>query len=425
MNITDLIEKKKRNKALTEDEISWIIDNYVNGNIEDYHMSALAMAIYFNGMNDEEIGSLTYSMAKSGDLIDLSIFGDLTVDKHSTGGVGDKTTLIIAPIVASLGAKVAKMSGRGLGHTGGTIDKLESIKGYTTSLSQEDFFSLVDKIGVSVIGANANIAPADKKLYALRDVTATVDCIPLIASSVMSKKIASGAKNIVIDVKFGSGAFMKTTEEAELLASSVVSIGKHCDRRISAIITDMDVPLGNAIGNSLEVVEAIEILQGKGPSDLREICIVLASEMLSLVFGGDWKQQVNSALVSGLAYNKFCEWISAQGGDIDSIKKKAKISYELKSKHNGYVSGIDSELIGKAAMNLGAGRIKTGDTIDHTAGIILKKKYGDAVAIGDTIAILHTNNQSKICEAEMLINNAYSFSTTVPAKRDLIYKIIK
>ena len=425
MNITDLIEKKKRNKALTEDEISWIIDNYVNGNIEDYHMSALAMAIYFNGMNDEEIGSLTYSMAKSGDLIDLSIFGDLTVDKQSTGGVGDKTTLIISPIVASLGAKVAKMSGRGLGHTGGTIDKLESIKGYTTSLSQEDFFSLVDKIGVSVIGANANIAPADKKLYALRDVTATVDCIPLIASSVMSKKIASGAKNIVIDVKFGSGAFMKTTEEAELLASSVVSIGKHCDRRISAIITDMDVPLGNAIGNSLEVVEAIEILQGKGPSDLREICIVLASEMLSLVFGGDWKQQVNSALDSGLAYKKFCEWISAQGGDIDSIKKKAKISYELKSKHNGYVSGIDSELIGKAAMNLGAGRIKTGDTIDHTAGIILKKKYGDAVAIGDTIAILHTNNQSKICEAEMLINNAYSFSTTVPAKRDLIYKIIK
>ena len=425
MNITDLIEKKKRNKALTEDEISWIIDNYVNGNIEDYHMSALAMAIYFNGMNDEEIGSLTYSMAKSGDLIDLSIFGDLTVDKHSTGGVGDKTTLIIAPIVASLGAKVAKMSGRGLGHTGGTIDKLESIKGYTTSLSQEDFFSLVDKIGVSVIGANANIAPADKKLYALRDVTATVDCIPLIASSVMSKKIASGAKNIVIDVKFGSGAFMKTTEEAELLASSVVSIGKHCDRRISAIITDMDVPLGNAIGNSLEVVEAIEILQGKGPSDLREICIVLASEMLSLVFGGDWKQQVNSALDSGLAYNKFCEWISAQGGDIDSIKKKAKISYELKSKHNGYVSGIDSEMIGKAAMHLGAGRIKTGDTIDHTAGIILKKKYGDAVAIGDTIAILHTNNQSKICEAEMLINNAYSFSTTVPAKRNLIYKIIK
>ena len=253
MNITDLIEKKKRNKALTEDEISWIIDNYVNGNIEDYHMSALAMAIYFNGMNDEEIGSLTYSMAKSGDLIDLSIFGDLTVDKHSTGGVGDKTTLIIAPIVASLGAKVAKMSGRGLGHTGGTIDKLESIKGYTTSLSQEDFFSLVDKIGVSVIGANANIAPADKKLYALRDVTATVDCIPLIAASVMSKKIASGAKNIVIDVKFGSGAFMKTTEEAELLASSVVSIGKHCDRRISAIITDMDVPLGNVIGNSLSL----------------------------------------------------------------------------------------------------------------------------------------------------------------------------
>ena len=425
MNITELISKKRRGFCLSDDEINWIINSYTEGNIEDYHMSALAMAICFQGMDDRETASLTYAMAKSGDQIDLSMFDNLSVDKHSTGGVGDKTSLIIAPIVASLGGKVAKLSGRGLGHTGGTIDKLESIPGYNTSLSFDEFTCNVKKIGVALIGSSKNLAPADKKLYALRDVTATVDSIPLIASSVMSKKIASGAKNIVIDVKCGSGAFMKTIDDAKKLAQKMVSIGKLCNRNITALITDMDVPLGNAIGNSIEVMEAIDVLKGNGPSDLRKICVNLSSEMLSLVFGGEWKEKVINSLDSGSALSKFYEWIEAQGGNLDLLNCRSKYSYDIIAKKSGYITHMNSELIGRSAMLLGAGRTKVTDTIDYSSGIILRRKNGDYLSEGDVIATLFTNNENSLKNAEMQFCNAVEISDMPCSKNPLIYDIIK
>lgn len=425
MNITEIINKKKLGYSLTDEEIYYVIENYVSGNVTDYHMSALAMAIYFQSMNDREIATLTLAMTNSGDQLDLSLLGNLTVDKHSTGGVGDKTSLIIAPIVASLGAKVAKMSGRGLGHTGGTIDKLESIPGYNTSLSFEEFINTVNTTGIALIGCSKNLAPADKKLYALRDVTATVDSIPLIASSVMSKKIASGAKNIVIDVKCGSGAFMKTPADAKKLAETIVSIGKLCNRNISAMITDMDAPLGYAIGNALEVLEAIDVLKGGGPKDLRELCIILSSEMLSLVFGGDWKEQVLYALDSGKALNTFYEWISAQGGHLDRLRCDAKYHYEILSNKEGYISSMNAEEIGKAAMILGAGRHKVTDSIDYSSGIVLKRKTGDYLVEGEIIAELFTNDEACIKTAENVFNGAITISSQYSCGKDLIYDIIK
>lgn len=424
MRITEIIDKKRLGKELSSDEINWLINAYVNDEIEEYHMSAFAMAVCFVGMTDRETADLTHAMAESGDTIDLSIFGNLSVDKHSTGGVGDKTSLIIAPIVASLGAKVAKMSGRGLGHTGGTIDKLESIPGYRTSLSNEEFLKQINSIGVAIVGANKNLAPADKKLYALRDVTATVESIPLIASSIMSKKIASGAKNIVIDVKCGSGAFMKTLDDATLLAERIVSIGKHCRRNISAIITDMDKPLGNAIGNALEVKEVIDVLKGNGPEDLTEVSFVLAAEMLSLVFGGDWKDAVKSSVASGRAFDTFNKWIIAQGGDINSLWT-ARHSVDVISDYDGYISRMDSKLIGLAAMELGAGRSKVTDAIDHSAGIVLSKKTGDYVKKGDKLATLYSGNDEKLPGALRTFTDALSYNDIPTDRFPLVRRIIK
>lgn len=432
MRIYDIIQNKKYGRELTDEEIDFFVRGVTNGTIPDYQTSALLMAIYFQGMTDREISALTDSMARSGDTVDLSDINGFTVDKHSTGGVGDKTTLVVAPIVASLGGKIAKMSGRGLGHTGGTVDKLESIQGFQTVLDRKDFIEQVNEIGISVIGQSGNLAPADKKLYALRDVTATVDSIPLIASSIMSKKLAAGAQGIVLDVKTGSGAFMKTPEESEALAKQMVKIGKAAGRKMAAVITDMNEPLGNAIGNSLEVIEAVETLKGKGSEDFTEVCVELAANMLMFVTGDGHNacaKIVNDCIKSGTALNKLKEMVQAQGGNTEWIDNtelfpKAEISYEIKSQNDGYIILTDAEKIGTASVILGAGREKKEDSIDMSAGIILNKKTGDRVQNGETIATFHTNNQSKIPEAENLFSSAVTYSHTPVEKRKLIYKTI-
>jgi len=379
MRFYDVITKKKRGLPLTDGEIREFVKEYTEGNIPDYQVSALLMAICLNGMNAEETFSLTDAISKSGDTVDLSEFGDKTADKHSTGGVGDKTTLIVAPLAAALGCKVAKMSGRGLGHTGGTVDKLESFPGYNVALTPEEFKRQVESIGVAVVGQSGNLAPADKKLYALRDVTATVDSIPLITSSVMGKKIAAGSKNIVLDVKCGSGAFIKTPEDARVLAENMVRIGNMCGRRCAALITNMDIPLGYSVGNILEVKEAIATLRGEGPEDLTEISLALAAAMTHFakdITHAEAMRRAREALESGAALEKLKEWISAQGGDaglIDSPESfpSAPITREVRAKKSGYISGMNAEAIGIAAMELGAGRRTKDDVIDYTAGITL------------------------------------------------------
>ena len=385
MRMYDLIMKKRNSLELSKEEISYIIKEYVAGNIPDYQMSAFLMAIYFKGMSKEETLYMTMEVAHSGDMVDLSSIKGVKVDKHSTGGVGDKTTLIIAPIVASLGVKVAKMSGRGLGHTGGTVDKLESIPNFKTILSREEFFDIVNKIGVSVIGQSGNLAPADKKLYALRDVTATVDSIPLIAISIMSKKLAAGNDCILLDVKTGSGAFMKTVDSAIELAKEMVDIGSNAGKNTLALITDMDIPLGYNIGNSLEVIEAVETLRGRGPKDLTEVCIQLSANMLYLAGKGSIEECIhlaNRAIEDGSAYNKFIEMVEAQGGDSNVIKdvdkfEKSKYAFEVKSEYSGYIYSMDTESLGIASVMLGAGRETKDSIIDFSAGIIINKKYGE------------------------------------------------
>lgn len=432
MRIYDIIQNKKYGRELTDEEIDFFVRGVTNGTIPDYQTSAFLMAIYFQGMTDREISALTDSMAKSGDTVDLSGIEGFTLDKHSTGGVGDKTTLVVAPIVASLGGKIAKMSGRGLGHTGGTVDKLESIQGFQTVLDRKDFIEQVNEIGISVIGQSGNLAPADKKLYALRDVTATVDSIPLIASSIMSKKLAAGAQGIVLDVKTGSGAFMKTPGESEALAKQMVKIGKAAGRKMAAVITDMNEPLGNAIGNSLEVIEAVETLKGKGSEDFTEVCVELAANMLMFVTGDGHNacaKIVKDCIKSGTALNKLKEMVQAQGGNTEWIDNtelfpKAEISYEIKSRNDGYIILTDAEKIGTASVILGAGREKKEDAIDMSAGIILNLKTGDRVQKGETIAVFFTNNQSKIPEAENLFSSAVTYSHTPVEKRKLIYKVI-
>lgn len=433
MRIYDIILKKRNGGVLSRDEIKFFIEVYTKGDIPDYQASALCMAIYYMGMNDTEIADLTMAMAESGDMLDLSRFGSLTADKHSTGGVGDKTSLIVAPIVASLGGKVSKMSGRGLGHTGGTVDKLESIPGYSTTIPEEKFISQVDSIGISIIGQSGNLAPADKKLYALRDVTATVDSIPLITSSIMSKKIAAGSHNIVLDVKCGNGAFMKNAEDAEVLAKKMVEIGKLCGRNIAAVITDMNTPLGTNIGNSLEVIEAVEVLKGRVDNDLKEVSIILASELVSLIFGLDSdeaRKKVEEEISSGRAYNKMREWITSQGGNLDfidntSLFEASKFTYEVKSLVNGYIAETDTELIGHASTVLGAGRTKKEDTIDYSAGIKILKKRGDKVEVGDTLFILYTNNESSLEDAKKRCRKAVKFTDSKPTVPPLVYKIIR
>ena len=432
MRMYDVIQKKRNGGELTDSEIESFVKGTVDGSIPDYQISALLMAIYFQGMTDREISVLTDFMAHSGDMVDLSSVNGFTVDKHSTGGVGDKTTLIVAPIVAALGGKVAKMSGRGLGHTGGTVDKLESIEGFKTELPREDFFRQVNNIGLSVIGQSGNLAPADKKLYALRDVTATVESIPLIASSIMSKKLAAGSQGIVLDVKTGSGAFMKTIEDSEALALQMVKIGKAAGRKVTAVITDMDVPLGAAVGNSLEVIEAVETLKGNGCDDLTEVCIELAANMLMLVNGKSREDNiadVKSAIKDGSALGKLKEMVSAQGGNADYIENiglfpKAEFAYEVKSEKSGYISRMDAEKIGIASVILGAGREKKGDPVDFSAGIILKKKTGEKVEAGDTLAVLYTNNREKIPEAEKKFISAFEFSVQPVKRNPLIYKVV-
>ncbi len=433
MRMVDLIEKKRNGGELSEEEIRFLIGGFTDGSIPDYQMAAFAMAVCFRGMTDRETAVLTDAMMRSGDVVDLSRFGDKTVDKHSTGGVGDKTTLIVAPIVSCLGGKMAKMSGRGLGHTGGTVDKLESIPGYQTTLPADRFMQQVEDIGVAVIGQSGNLTPADKKLYALRDVTATVDSLPLITASIMSKKLAAGAHSIVLDVKIGSGAFMKTQADGERLAQSMVSIGKACGRKVVAVMTNMDIPLGTNIGNALEVQESVEVLRGGGSEDLRTVCRVLAANMLHLCNGWDLdyaERQVDEAVASGRAFAQMKRWIAAQGGDtrvLDdvSLLPQASVRETLESPRSGYLTHMDAQLIGEASAVLGAGRQTKTDPIDYAAGIVLRKKTGAYVRQGEPLAVLHTNRPGALPEAKAAFLRALSWGEQAPQAQPLIYGIVK
>ncbi len=428
MRIYDIIAHKRDKKELTDEEIRFFIKGYVKGEIEHYHASALLMAIYLNGMNERETLTLTKEMAESGDMLDLSAIDGITVDKHSTGGVGDKTTLIVAPIVASLGLKTAKMSGRGLGHTGGTIDKLEAIEGFCTSLSPEAFIENVKKHGICVVGQSGDLAPADKMIYALRDSTATVGSMPLIASSIMSKKIAAGAQNIVLDVKCGSGAFMKDEESATKLAEMMVKIGKKCGRNMAAVITNMDIPLGSNVGNALEINEVIDILNNKGDEQLRELCLVLSATILSISFDWDYEEAYKKAeqtIIDGSAYKKFIEFVSAQSGNKDfCVAPVSSKTLKIKADKDGYIQSIDSRIVGESAVLLGAGREKKTDTIDYGSGIVLNKKTCDKVSVGDIIAILYAENDEKLKNAEKLFNTSFIIGDEKPEIKPLIYKTI-
>jgi len=400
--MVDLIEKKRENLELTTSEIQFIIDNYTNGTIPDYQMSAMLMAIYFNGMTERERADLTMAMVHSGEVIDLHAIEGIKVDKHSTGGVGDTTTLVLGPLVAAVGVPVAKMSGRGLGHTGGTIDKLESVSGFTVEISKEKFIELVNDDKLAVIGQTGNLTPADKKLYALRDVTATVNSIPLIASSIMSKKIAAGADAIVLDVKTGAGAFMKTTDQAIELAQAMVNIGNNVGRNTMAVISDMSQPLGLAIGNALEVKEAIDTLQGNGPEDLTELCLTLGSFMVLLANKASSQEEARKMLeeviANGKALDVFKTFLSAQGGDATVVDEPAKLptaryQIPLLAQTNGYVKELIADDIGTAAMMLGAGRATKDSIIDLAVGLVLQKKVGDEVKQGEPLLIIHSNTE--------------------------------
>lgn len=431
MRMIDIIEKKRDGKSLTREEIEFFVNGYTRGEVPDYQASSLAMAIFFQDMNDEERAALTMSMVNSGERIDLSDINGIKVDKHSTGGVGDTTTLVLAPLVAAVGVPVAKMSGRGLGHTGGTIDKLESVKGFNVEISEKDFIKLVNDNQVAVIGQSGNLTPADKKLYALRDVTGTVNSIPLIASSIMSKKIAAGADAIVLDVKTGSGAFMKTLDDAEALAHAMVRIGNNVGRNTMAIISDMSQPLGNAVGNALELKEAIATLKGNGPKDLTELVLTLGSQMVVLAEQAESldeaRQMLVDAIKTGKALNKFKTFLSNQGGDdsiVDSPEKlpSAKYQVEFKAKKDGFITEIIANEIGVASMMLGAGRQTKEDVIDLGVGIVLNKKVGEHVEEGENILTIHTNTK-KIDD----ILNKLDNSITIDSKGEaptLIHKII-
>ena len=395
MRAVDLIQKKRDGQELTSNEIKWLVEGYVAGTIPDYQMSAFAMAVYFKGMTTREISDLTMNMVKTGQEFDLSAIDGVKVDKHSTGGVGDKVTLILAPLVASFGVPVAKMSGRGLGHTGGTIDKLESIKGYQVERSQEDFIRQVQDIGVSVIGQSDQLVKADKLLYALRDVTATVDTIPLIASSVMSKKIAAGADAILLDVTVGEGAFMKTVDDARELAQTMVELGKAVGRKTVAVITDMSQPLGRAIGNRLEILEAIEILQGKGREDISHFICELAQIMLGLADVEKTVEEIRQHLENGQALAKFEEMVAAQGGDLDDLYRLVKVAHvvEIPAQDTGVISALPAMEFGLYAMRLGAGRAVKSDDLDYETGIVFEKKVGDSVQKGEIVAKVYTNGK--------------------------------
>jgi len=433
MRMVDLILKKRNSGELNEEEIRFIIEGFTNETIPDYQMSALSMAIYFNGMTEKETAALTMEMVKSGDVIDLSNIQGKKVDKHSTGGVGDKISLIVAPLVASIGIPVAKMSGRGLGHTGGTIDKLESFPGFNVELTEEQFTKQVNDIKMSIIGQTGNLTPADKRLYALRDVTATVDSIPLIASSIMSKKIAAGADSIVLDVKTGSGAFMKSFDDAKALAEEMVAIGKNVGRQTVAVITDMDQPLGFEIGNANEVKEAIEVLSGKDVNDLKTIALTIAGHMAVL---GEFYPTFDEAyadlekrMADGHALEVFRQFVAAQGGDaslVDDLSKLPQAKYETTfvAKQAGYVESIIADEVGVAAMLLGAGRATKDDQLDFAAGITLEKKVGDKVEAGDVIAVLRSNKEDMTSALERM-DHAYTIGATEPTARPLVHAVIQ
>ncbi|MGI1822037.1 pyrimidine-nucleoside phosphorylase [Exiguobacterium sp. TRN 1102] len=433
MRMVDLILKKRNGGELNEEEIRFVVEGFTNESIPDYQMSALSMAIYFNGMTENETAALTMEMVKSGDTIDLSNIEGKKVDKHSTGGVGDKISLIVAPLVASIGIPVAKMSGRGLGHTGGTIDKLESFPGFNVELTEEQFTKQVNDIKMSIIGQTGNLTPADKRLYALRDVTATVESIPLIASSIMSKKIAAGADSIVLDVKTGSGAFMKSFDDAKALAEEMVAIGKNVGRKTVAVITDMDQPLGFEIGNANEVKEAIEVLSGKEVEDLKTIALTIAGHMAVL---GEFYPTFEEAyadlekrIADGHALEVFRKFVEAQGGDaslVDDVTKLSQASYEATfvAKEAGYVESIIADEVGVAAMLLGAGRATKEDKIDFAAGITLEKKVGDRVEAGDVIAVLRSNIEDMSSAIERL-DHAYTIGATKPEARPLVHAVIQ
>jgi len=432
VNIKEIIRKKRNSLSLTKKEIEFFAFGAADGSIKDYQISALLMAICFNGLDERETLDLTDAMARSGDMADLSAINGITGDKHSTGGVGDKTTLVVAPIVASCGVKIAKMSGRGLGHTGGTVDKLESIPGFKTSLETDEFISIVNECGICVAGQSGKLCPADKKLYALRDATETVDNMSLIASSIMSKKLAGGADCIVLDVKCGSGAFMKDEESAKMLAEKMVEIGRGAGRKIAALITDMDTPLGKNIGNSLEIKEAVETLKGNGPDDLTEICILLAAKLLELAGKGDFAEcqlLAKSKIADGSALNKLCEMVTLQGGDADYIRNTDKFeissfSFDVKAGNSGFITNMNAEGIGLVCVELGAGRKTKEDDIDHSAGIILHKKTGDKVEKDDIIATLLCSDESLLKSASIQFKESVTILTDKPVSKPLLYGIV-
>ncbi len=432
MRMYDVIKKKRDGGVLSAEEIRAFVEGYTDGSIPDYQAAALCMAIYFRGMNDEETTELTLAVRDSGEKLDVSGIKGLRVDKHSTGGVGDKTSLVVAPIVASLGLTVAKMSGRGLGHTGGTVDKLEAIPGFCTDLAVSEFERIVNETGIAIVGQSATLAPADKKLYALRDVTATVDSMPLIASSIMGKKLAADDDCIVLDVKTGSGSFMKNLEDSRTLAGLMVAIGKRAGKRISALITDMDRPLGFAVGNSLEVVEAIETLQGKGPADLLELSLALAAQILFLADKGtldECRVMAQETITSGKALDTFAQMVKAQGGDSEFIYHPEKFatapySREVKLTEDGYIASVNTEQYGLASLLLGAGRNTKEDEIDLSAGYLLKKKTGDSVKAGDTLAILYASREELFAAAERTLLGATKITPEAPEKRPLIFEVI-
>ena len=433
MRMYDLIMKKRDGGALTKDEIGYMIQGYTQGSIPDYQMSAMLMAIYFQGMNEEETLFLTESMEHSGEVLDLSAIHGIKVDKHSTGGVGDKTSLALTPMVAACGIPVAKMSGRGLGHTGGTIDKLESFSGFSTAITAEKFMENVNEIGIAIMGQTADLAPADKKVYALRDVTATVDNMSLIASSIMSKKLASGADAIVLDVKTGSGAFMKTKEDSFALAKEMVTLGNNAGRKTYAVISDMDQPLGLAVGNALEVKEAIDTLNGKGPEDFVELCMTLGSYML--MAGGiaeneaQAREKLKEAVSSGKALEKLAQFVAAQGGDNSAVWNpellpKASYTEEILSEEEGYISHIECDEIGMCSLLLGGGRETKESEIDLSVGLVLCKKRGDYVKRGEALATIYGNDREKMLLAKKRFLQAYTFSTEKVEKEPLIKGVI-
>ena len=434
MQMKDIIEKKRDGGTLSREEIDFFIEGYTKGDIPDYQASALLMAVFFQGLDRQETFYLTDAMKRSGDVADLSDIPGIKVDKHSTGGVGDKTTLIVAPICASEGVPVAKMSGRGLGFTGGTVDKMESIPGFRTSLEKEEVRKAVEEAGMCVIGQSAHIAAADKKLYALRDVTATVDNIGLITSSIMSKKLASGSDAIVLDVKCGSGAFMKNLKDAETLAEWMVDIGKQSGKRMAAFITDMEQPLGCGVGNSIEVQEAIETLKGKGPEDITELSVKLAGYMIYIGDGADSYEQgiekAKAAVESGRALEQFRKFVKAQGGNPDITENfglfpRAEYSVSVVCEKSGYVTALCAETVGKASQLSGAGREKKEDDVDLTAGIVLKKKVGDPAKKGEVMAEVFSNSREKAEAAAELLKQAFSTGSEKPGKRTVVYKIVE